>query len=82
MEPKTCALGHTYPVVWDGPQQQSTRGVTDPINDDALTGISELSESLEVFIDPASRIIVNTNRSGACMDVRAHQYQERNSQRA
>ena len=55
VEPETCPLGHAYPAAGDRPHQQSAGGVTGPIDDDALTGIPELSESLEVLIDPATR---------------------------
>src|SRR5207247_3531496 len=64
MEPETCALGHADPAARYRSQQQRAGRVAGSVDDDALAGGPELREFLEIPVDPAPGIVVNSDRCG------------------
>src|SRR5262249_28966944 len=61
MESEACALGHADPAAWDRSQQQRARGVAGYVDNDALARMAELGKSVEIPVDPAPGVVVNSN---------------------
>ena len=70
MESETGTLGHADSASRYCPQQQRAGRVAGAVNDNVLVGIPELSELLQIFVDPTPWIILNPNRGPSGVDTR------------